>query len=65
MAVDLFLVIPPNAATPQISKSLTSTQDQYFLTTFPTAAIFEVTDFEFAVENPTVAAAGGGQGPAR
>jgi type VI secretion system secreted protein Hcp len=62
MAVDLFLVIPPNAATPQISKSLTSTQDQYFLTTFPSAAIFEVTDFEFAVENPTVAAAGGGAG---
>jgi type VI protein secretion system component Hcp len=62
VAVDIFLVIPPNPATPQISRALTTTQDQFFLTTFPTAAIFEVTDFEFAVENPTVAAAGGGAG---
>ena len=58
MAVNLFLVIPPNAATPQISKALTSTQDQWFVTTFPSAAIFEITDFEFTAENPTVIGAG-------
>jgi len=58
VAVNLFLVIPPNAATPQISKALTSTQDQWFVTTFPSAAIFEITDFEFTAENPTVIGAG-------
>jgi type VI secretion system secreted protein Hcp len=60
--VDLFLVIPPNATTPQISRALTSTQDQWFVTTFPGAAIFEITDFEFAAENPTVVGASTGAG---
>ncbi len=65
MAVNVFLVIPQNAATPQISRSMTSTQDQWFLTTFPGAAILEVTDFDFTVENPTVMATGAGAGASK
>jgi type VI secretion system secreted protein Hcp len=62
VAVDLFLVIPQNPATPQINPTLTTTTDQYFSTAFPNAAVFEVADYDFVVENPTTIGAGGGAG---
>ena len=49
MAVDIFLVIRSNPENPQLSD--TPTTDSYFSSTFPGAVVFEVSDFDFDVQN--------------
>jgi type VI secretion system secreted protein Hcp len=51
MAVDLFLVIPPVSGNPPVSAD--PVQDQYFKTTFQTAAVAEIRQFSLGEENPT------------
>jgi type VI secretion system secreted protein Hcp len=63
VAVDIFLVIRSNAANPPLGESPTT--DSYFLSTFPDAAVFEVSDFDFGVQNTVdigSAATGAGAG---
>ena len=49
MAVDIFLVIRSNPQNPQLSDDPTT--DSYFSSTFPGAVVFEVSDFDFDVQN--------------
>jgi type VI secretion system secreted protein Hcp len=63
VAVDIFLVIRSNAANPPLGESPTT--DSYFLSTFPDAAVFEVSAFDFGVQNTVdigSAATGAGAG---
>lgn len=61
MAVDIFLVIRSNSQNPQISD--TPTTDPYFLSTFSSAVVFEVSDFDFDVQNTiSIASASTGAG---
>jgi type VI secretion system Hcp family effector len=65
VAVDIFLVIRSNSQNPQVSD--TPTTDSYFSSTFPGAVVFEVSDFDFDVQNTVnlgSAAAGAGAGKA-
>jgi type VI protein secretion system component Hcp len=61
VAVDIFLVIRSNSGNPQISD--TPTTDSYFSSTFPGAVVFEVSDFDFDVQN-TINVGTTGAGPA-
>jgi type VI secretion system secreted protein Hcp len=49
MAVDLYLVIPTATGSPPVSADPVS--DQYFKTTFPSAAVVEIRAFSVGVEN--------------
>jgi type VI secretion system secreted protein Hcp len=49
VAVDIFLVIRSNSQNPQISD--TPTTDSYFSSTLPGAVVFEVSDFDFDLQN--------------
>ena len=49
MAVDIFLVIRSNTQNLQVSD--TPTTDTYFSSAFPGAVVFEVSDFDFNVQN--------------
>jgi type VI secretion system Hcp family effector len=49
VAVDIFLVIRPNLQNPVVSDTLTT--DSYFASTFSGAVVFEVSDFDFDVQN--------------
>jgi type VI secretion system secreted protein Hcp len=61
VAVDIFLVIRSNSQNPQLSD--TPTTDPYFLSTFPGAVVFEVSDFDFDVQNAiSLGSATGGAG---
>jgi type VI secretion system secreted protein Hcp len=61
VAVDIFLVIRSNPQNPQLSD--TPTTDSYFSSTFPGAVVFEVSDFDFDVQNAVnIASATGGAG---
>jgi type VI secretion system Hcp family effector len=65
VAVDIFLVIRPNPQNPLLSDSPTT--DSYFLSAFPGAVVFEISNFDFAVQNPITvgsAATGAGAGKA-
>ena len=61
MAVDIFLVIRSNPQNPQLSDDPTT--DSYFSSTFPGAVVFEVSDFDFDVQNAiSIGSATGGAG---
>ena len=65
MAIDIFVVIRPNPQNPPLSE--TQTTDSYFSSTFPGAIVFEVSEFDFGVQNltsPGTAASGAGAGKA-
>jgi Type VI secretion system effector, Hcp len=49
MAVEMFLVIPPDSENPPITAD--PVQDQYFKTTFPKAAVVQVRRFSLGTEN--------------
>jgi type VI protein secretion system component Hcp len=64
VAVDIFLVIRSNNSNPQISD--TTTTDSYFSSTFSSAVVCEISDFDFDVQNTinigtATAGAGGGK----
>jgi type VI secretion system secreted protein Hcp len=61
VAVDIFLVIRSNPQNPQLSD--TPTTDSYFSSTFPGAVVFEISDFDFDVQNTiNIASASTGAG---
>ena len=65
MAVEIFLVIRANAQNPPLGDSPTT--DSYFSSTFPEAVVFEISDFDFDVQNTVdigSAATGAGAGKA-
>lgn len=60
MPIQAFLVIPPKPGNPPISA--TPSTDPYFSANVPNAAVIEIRDFEFAVENPAVVGSQAGAG---
>jgi type VI protein secretion system component Hcp len=64
VAVDIFLVIRSNSQNPQISD--TPTTDPYFLSTFSSAVVSEIIDFDFDVQNTvSITSASTGAGAAK
>ena len=65
MALEIFLVIPPDSANPPITAD--PIQDEYFKTTFPNAAVVQIRQFSLGTENPAslvsaTTGSGGGKG---